>query len=103
MRNDKGQFVKGTSGNPKGRPTKEREEKYTEILKSAVTYEQFGKIIKKLAEKAERGDLQAAKLVLESLTIPIAKRFEITGAEGGPMQVNQIVIIKPGEYDDSDN
>ena len=31
------------------------------------------------------------------------ERQEITGAEGGPMQVNQIVIIKPGEYDDDNN
>ena len=45
-RDEKGRFVKGTSGNPNGRPTKEREEKYYNIAMNTVmytvSYELFG-------------------------------------------------------------
>ena len=66
VREKNGQFAKGNGGGP-GRPPKAREERYKEILKGAVTYSQWRKIIKKLADKAERGDIQAAKLLFEYL------------------------------------
>jgi hypothetical protein len=101
MTRDKaGRFIKGVSGNPNGRPPKEREEKYTEILKNAVTFEQFGRVVKRIADKAEKGDMQASKLLMELLTIPMAKRIEITGADGGPVSITQIEIVKPEGWDD---
>ena len=58
-RNSKGQFIKGTSGNPKGRPRKEREQKYYEITTGTVTFDDWKQIVAKAAEQARRGDKSA--------------------------------------------
>jgi hypothetical protein len=93
-----GRFTKGNPGGP-GRPPKPREEKYTEVLRTAVTFEQFERIVKKLAQKAEKGDMLAIRLLTELLTIPIAKRIEVTGANGGPLAIAAIDILLPDKPD----
>jgi hypothetical protein len=80
MERDKnGRFVKGKSGNPSGRPKKEREERYREILKEAVTFEDFRAIIKRMAEKAKRGDVQATRLLLEYLVGKPEQNVNVAG------------------------
>lgn len=66
-RDDKGRFVKGSSGNPNGRPTKEREEKYYRILMTSCTYADWGKIVEKAIEQAKRGDAVARKWLSDYL------------------------------------
>lgn len=78
-REPNGQFKKGVSGNPSGRAKKAREERYQQILKEAVTFTQWRKIIKKLATKAERGDIQATRLLLEYVVGKPTQRTELSG------------------------
>ena len=66
-RDKKGRFIKGVSGNPKGRSTKDREERYYQIAMSSVTYDDWVKIIKTAVKQAQRGDQQARKWLSEYL------------------------------------
>ena len=85
-RNEKGQFVKGNSGNPTGRAPKDREERYYEILKTTVTFDEWASIIKKAVDQAKRGDSVARKWLSDYLIGPPVQRQELTGAEGGDIK-----------------
>ena len=87
VRDDKGRFVKGVSGNPKGRSPKEREERYYEIAMSAVTFKDWEEIISTAVKQAKRGDSMARKWLSDYLA-PQSQRHEVTGADGGPIIVN---------------
>lgn len=78
MRNDKGQFVKGKSGNPKGRSPKERETKYYDITMTSVTFEDWKKIVKKAVQDAIRGDTSARKFLADYLIGPPIQKTENT-------------------------
>lgn len=95
-RDEKGRFVKGNPGNPqaKGRPKKVREQRYYEIAMSAVTFEQWKKIIEKAAQQAERGDGTARRFLADYLLPTPAQRLELTGALGGPIEVSQVDDIR---------
>ena len=84
-RDENGRFVAGKSGNPNGRPPKEREERYLEITQNAVTFEVWKKIVTKAADQALRGDTQARKWLSDYLLGPPIQKQEITGAEGAPL------------------
>jgi len=68
-RDEKGRFVKGNPGNPqaKGRPKKEREERYYEIAISAVTFPDWKKIIQKAGQQAKSGDAAARRFLADYL------------------------------------
>ena len=85
-RNEKGQFVKGGVGNPKGRPKKAREDRYYEIAMSAVPFAQWKRIFNRAATQAEKGDAQARKFLADYLLGSPVQRHELTGAEGGPIE-----------------
>jgi len=87
-RTEKGQFAKGASGNPAGRPPKEREEKYHAILLSRVTFADWERIIDKAVEQAKRGDSNARKWIADYLVGPPVQRQEVTGADGGPLLID---------------
>lgn len=82
-----GTFAKGTSGNPAGRPPKEREEKYHAILLSRVTFADWERIIDKAVEQAKRGDSTARKWLADYLVGPPVERKEVTGDAGGPIEI----------------
>jgi len=58
-RNEKGQFVKGTVGNPKGRPPKKVEAKYLDAMIGAVPLDRWRAVIEKALEDAEGDDARA--------------------------------------------
>lgn len=91
-RNDNGQFVKGESGNPKGRPPKEREQRFYEITLDAVTFDDWKAIVKKAVEQAKKGDSTARKFLADYLIGPPVQRNELTGANGGAIEV---IHVKP--------
>lgn len=77
-RDEKGRFVKGVSGNPNGRSPKDREERYYEILLTAVTYEDWQAIVKKAAEQAKRGDAMARKWLADYLVGTAQQKLDVT-------------------------
>lgn len=82
-----GKFVKGKSGNPKGRPAKERETRYYDILMSTVTFEVWAEIVRKAAEQARKGDQAARKWLADYLVGPPVERKEITGVDGNAVEI----------------
>lgn len=83
-RDEKGRFIKGSVGNPKGRPPKAREERYYEITLSTVTFADWEEIIRKAADQAKRGDYQARKFLADYLLGPPLQRAQLLGVDGNP-------------------
>jgi hypothetical protein len=90
-RDEKGHFVKGVSGNPKGRSPKQREVQYMDALASCVSIDDWKEIITKAVTDAKRGDNVARKFIADYLIGPPVEKKEITGADGGPLEVTEIV------------
>jgi hypothetical protein len=76
-----GKFVKGNKASP-GRPPKEREGRYYDILMTTVTFEVWGKIVQKAADQAVKGDQAARKWLADYLVGPPVERKELTGKDG---------------------
>ena len=55
----------GESGNPSGRPKKDREVEYYRIFLTSVPFSEWRKIVRKAAEQAVNGDTQARKWLTE--------------------------------------
>lgn len=91
QRDINGRFAKGQSGNPKGRPAKERSGRYYEIMMTACSYEDWRKIVKKAAQQAGRGDANARKFLADYLIGPPVKRTELSGPDGGPIETKSDV------------
>lgn len=96
-RDENGRFVKGQSGNPNGRPPKERSEKYYLITMTACTYKDWEAIVKKAVEQSKRGNPTARKWLSDYLIGPPTQRLEHTGADGGA-----ITIINKGNVNPAD-
>lgn len=81
-----GKFTPGNKASP-GRPPKEREERYRELLLSAVTFETWTDIVKKAADQAKKGDHVARKWLGDYLVGVPVQRNEITGKDGNALEV----------------
>lgn len=65
-----GQFVKGQSGNPSGRPKRiliDYQHSLEQIVREHITADKVKRILNKLVEQAENGDVKAAKLIIDKL------------------------------------
>ncbi len=67
LRDEKGRFIKGNTGNPNGRMPKEREVKYYELTKSNVSESDWAGIVKTAVRLATKGDAQARKWLSDQL------------------------------------
>ena len=88
-RDDKGRFAKGNGGGP-GRPKKEREARYYDVLVSTISIDDWRAIIKRAIQDAKRGDTAARKFIADYLIGPPIERKELTGENGGPLTVKVV-------------
>ena len=86
-RDENGRFAKGNGGGP-GRPKKEREVRYYEIMQSKCTFKEWGEICQKAVDQARRGDSVARKWLTDYLVGTAPQKHEITGADGETLVVN---------------
>jgi hypothetical protein len=92
-RDEKGQFVKGHPGMG-GRKPKSYNEKALEAVSRACKPDDIQAIMEVLVKKAQNGNIQAAKVVLSyAIGMPV-QRTEITGADGGPVEVKEVEVVK---------
>ena len=77
-----GTIQPGEVRNPKGRPKKERELRFYEITLSAVTFDEWEKVVKKALEQAKRGDSQARKWLSDYLMGPPVQKIAPTDPTG---------------------
>ena len=92
-RDENGRFVKGQSGNPNGRPSRKREEKYYEITISACTFADWGRIVKKAVQQALRGDAVARKWLADYLVGTPEQNINLTGDPS----VQEVIAELPDE------
>ena len=90
-----GQFASGISGNPKGRPPKEREERYYKITTTAVTFGDWRAIIKTAVAQAKEGDATARKFLADYIIGPPAQHHDITTSNID--QIHVIEVVSTGE------
>jgi hypothetical protein len=78
VRDEKGRFVKGHTGNPNGRAPKERELRFYDITLSAVSDEDWRIIVYKARDQAKRGDAVARKWLADYLIGPPTQKTDLT-------------------------
>lgn len=90
QRDEDGKLKRGSVLNPKGRPKKEREQAYYDVLVSSVSKDDWSAIIGRAVIDAKRGDAVARKWISDYLIGPPIQKTEIGGANGGPLIVEYI-------------
>jgi len=86
IRNEKGQFIKGSVPNPKGRPPKATEAEYRDAVKEVIPLERFIRQLESLAKRADRGDSRAFDKICDLLGLQVIKQ-EVSGKDGNPLQI----------------
>jgi len=71
-------FVKGQSGNPKGRPQRN-------TIKDYITPEEIEKLVIAALKKAKENDTHMLKFVLEQIFGKAKQNVEVTGDEENPI------------------
>lgn len=103
-------FETGKSGNPNGRPRKSHEERYTKVVYSAIKTTELKEVIEAILKAAKRGDMRAAKLILDYTVGTPIQKTELTGRDGGQIEFGvqaidyrlAITPLAPRSMDDSD-
>lgn len=67
MRDKKGRFVKGHSGNEKGRPKRDTEDKYLQALRDSVPLKEWKAICERAIKDAKDGNNQARQWLSDYL------------------------------------
>jgi len=100
-RDANGRFAKGNSGGP-GRTSKTREVRFLEITLATVTFKDWEEIVEKARDQAKRGNPVARKWLGDYLMGPPVQRAELSGPEGGPVeiQINELIVEMPPEDDE---
>lgn len=81
IRDEKGRFVKGESGNPNGRSKREVEEEYAQAARDAVSLADWKAIVVKAVSKAKQGDDKARNFVARLFGLD-KQSVEVSGPDG---------------------
>jgi len=87
-RKDNGQFAKGHSGNPNGRPKRSTEEKYLTALSRHVTLKDWATIVNTAVARAKAGDSTARQWLSDYLMGKPVQRQEISGVDGAAIDIH---------------
>jgi hypothetical protein len=102
-------FQKGQVANPNGRPRKTAEEKYSKVVYSAIKPDDLKEVVEAIMKAAKRGDMRAAKLILDYTVGTPVQKTEISGRDGGLIEFGvtpvdyriAIAALAPRPVDDS--
>jgi len=83
-------WVKGQSGNPGGRPKRERSQAYWNILITTLTNEAWEEIVEKAIDQAKRGDKHARKFLADYGIGTPEQRLALYGGDGGAIEVEYV-------------
>ena len=97
-RDASGKFVKGNTGNPGGRPKSDLS--IIALIDAVVTAEDWKFIIEAQVKRARRGDNKAIEWLTDRRFGKAIQATQITGADGGPVQISRVEIILPAEDTD---
>ena len=78
QRDEKGRFIKGHTGNPTGRMPKDREVKFYDLTVSAVSEDEWVKVVKTAVRLAIKGDAQARKWLSDYLVGLPQQKVDLT-------------------------
>lgn len=91
MRDEKGRFVPGTTGNPKGRARKAQEVDYLAAFRKVITRQAMEELLAVILSEALQGSKSAQRVILEYALPKPSQQVEISGADGAPVQTEIIV------------
>lgn len=109
VRKDDGTFQKGVSGNPAGRPKGSKNEiielkqRLEVAVRKNLTAEKIGRIVDKMVELAEKGNVGAAKLLLDKTVSNARDSDDIDnkGAGGITIRIENATFAKQREQSPS--
>lgn len=73
QRDERGRWLKGSTGNPAGRPPREHEETYRRIMITKITPEKFGEMLDRQIARAMKGELPAFSFICRLLGLDIQR------------------------------
>lgn len=103
VRDDAGKFTEGQSGNPAGRPPGTRnklvsvKQKLELAVRDGMTAGRLTRIINKMADMAEKGDVKAARLILDKFISPASigdEQSEDKGQGGITIRIENATFAK---------
>ena len=94
-RDASGKFTKGNTGNPGGRPKSDLS--ITALIDAVVTVDDWKFIIEAQVKRARRGDNKAIEWLTDRRFGKAIQATQLTGADGGPVQITRVEVILPPE------
>lgn len=79
QRDEKGLFLPGSTGNPKGRPKKKTEDRVFDMLSEKMDDERLSNVLEALIDGAEKGEYRKLELLMAYLAGKPLQRVEHTG------------------------